>query len=378
MKISGFKILLAFTFIILPRTNIYSQQPMRFQVIDSKYKTPISYAYVKVLNKNILEVTNQDGFFFLPQLKNDSINISHVAYKSIETLYSKIQKDKIILLDEVPIEINPITISAKDTRRIIDNSIEKNYKVLTKPLYLICFRKDILLYQDTLVAEAYAEILFKVDHLFSPSRGGIVKCYLQNIIVNKNLHFNMSVIPKFDLEANFSPINRFIIGASNGPEKFIYFSKQESGDSIIIINVNPRLDFKPNKRLFLKNARFIINNITRKIQRIDTSISPEMMEMSRSDEYRSKSAKRYFYNYLYSEFFNPEGMISKVFWECKFSYLENNPQKLWENRSELIFTQPINMPVLGEKPLELKNDTTLVQMNSNFKYGFDHKIETIF
>ena len=43
--------------------NINSQSLPRFQIIDSKYKTPIPFAYVKVPNKNILEVTDLDGYF---------------------------------------------------------------------------------------------------------------------------------------------------------------------------------------------------------------------------------------------------------------------------------------------------------------------------
>jgi hypothetical protein len=358
--------------------NINSQSLPRFQIIDSKYKTPIPFAYVKVPNKNILEVTDLDGYFMLPKLDIDSIQISHVAYKPMTTTFDKIYRKNPIQLEEVPIEVNPIIISAKDTKVIVDNSIGKNYKSIHTPLYLLCYRKDLLLYRDTLVAEAYAEIIFKVDHLFSPSSGGIIKSYLQNISVKRNPQFKGRIIPKFDLEANFSPINEFIVRSTNDQEKTIYFSKQDSGDSIVVININPRLDFKPNKRFVIQNGRIIINKLTGKILRIDTDLNPKMMEISRMEEYRAKDTKRYIYHYSISELFNQEGIIIKLSWKYKFSFLENNPINVWENSSEFYFVKELDNPPLDESICILKKDSTLVQMRSQFKSDFEKKLSSIF
>ena len=278
-------------------------------------------------------------------------------------------------MEELPIEMNPITISAKGARAILEKAINTTYKTMNVPAYLTCYRKDMFIFRDTLVAEVKAEILYELKYLLSPSHGSLIVCILKNIIVNRNPIFKNTFIPNYDMPASYAPFNSFIIGASK--EKEWYLSNQESNDSIIIISINPRLDFKPNKKYMLKNGRFIIDKRNWLILRIDTNLSPEMMAIGRSDQYRTKDAKYYPYHYSYSHFYGDDGFLSKVVSDVQFSYLENNPEKIWHNHSELVFINEKTKFVRDSLMVPLKRDSSLIQMNSRFSPGFEERFNSI-
>ena len=359
-------------------STLFSQSTYQGRIIDSESNIGVPFAYVQVAGKNIVEVSDQNGFFSLPILHDDSIQISHIGYKTIKTTFTKIKDRHSIKLSELPVEIKPVFISATSAESLVNNAIDSSFKALYTPMYFRCFRKDLIKYEDTLVAEASAEIFYTLEHLFSPSHGGLVRNHLINIMAYRNPIFKSKIIPRFDMPASFAPFNRYIIGVAKNAEKKLYFFKQEVNDSILEISLNPRFDYTPNKRAFLKSGRFIINKRTGKIIQIDLNLSPELTTLSRSEYYHDKNAKRYFYQYSFSETFNFEGLISRVFWNLKFSYLEDNPQKIWENKSEIIFIHEKYLPTFTAKELPLKLDSTLIQMNSRFELGFENKFEKMF
>jgi len=350
-----------------------------YQVIDSKHKTPVPYVYVKILHRNIIEIADEQGRFSLSQLrKEDTIQISQVAYQSVNILASNLPQNKAILLKEVTQQIKEVTIGAKDTRKIIDIAIKNNYDALKSLKYIHCYRHDIVQFRDTIVAEAFADIAVEIRDLMRPSHWGILKPYLLNIIVNKNPKFTSIVIPLMNMEAGFIPINIFFIGSSNDSEKYVYFSKQASEDSLLILNIIPRLDYDPSKKYVIKNGKCIINKNTGKIFRVDTYLSSEMLEISRTEKYREKRAQKYLYYYSFSILFNQSGIPFKVFWDYKYSFLENDPDSIWTNKSELLFFNESHAPILTESICVLKKDTTLVQMKSKYNPDFGVAITKIF
>ena len=152
-------------------------------------------------------------------------------------------------------------------------------------------------------------------------------------------------------------------------EKHIYYSNQEANDSIIIIGINPKTDFYPQKYM-LKYGRFIINRNTGRLLRIDTNLSPEMMEIGRSIKTKSEENRRYYYYYSVSYFFNWQGILSKVILNVHFSFHEDDPEKIWQNYSEIVFLTEKTKPEINEVNL-LKRDTLLIQMSSKFSTGFE-------
>jgi hypothetical protein len=379
MNVSSIKRLafVLLVFVVHPFTNLIAQFS-KYQIIDSKSKEGIPFAYIKVNGKNLIEKTDQDGYFSLELSKNDTIQISHLAYKTRKIAYNKILKEEVIELEELPIELNPIIISPENAKSIVSRAVDSSFKSLYIPMFYKCYRKDWLSYQDTLVAEAEAEIAFELKNLFTPSHGGVIKNHLENIKVYRNQAFKEKVIPKYGLSASFAPINMFLVGASRETENLMYFTFQEEKDSVDIVSFNPRLDYKPRKRYVLKSGRVIINKVNGKILRIEAFLDSNMMSNSRLSENRLRDAQRYYYQYSYYQFFDKNGILSRVNWNYKFSFPENNPRKLWENHSELIFIKEDKEPVFKAESLSLKEDTSLVQMNSKYNSDFEKKINIYF
>lgn len=350
-------------------SGLEAQEKVVFQLIDNHSKTPIPYAYIKVIGKNIIEVSDVNGFFSIGKTLEDSVIISHIAYHPIRTTIRQLAHQKLIEMNELTFETNPIIISAKSAKLIVERAIDSSFKALYKPMYLTCFRLDQLLFRDTLRGFVKAEIIYVCKDFFFPSYGGVTKEYLKNIIVYRDPKFTKKIIPSYSIPTLYAPINRFIIGASPGPEKHIYYSNQEANDSIQIIGINPKQNFVPRKYI-LKYGRFIINKNTGRILQIDTNLSPEMMDAGREINLKSNSHRKYPYFYSVSYFFNWDGIISKVLVDFRFTYKEDNPDNMWQNYSEIVFINNRTKPTFNEENL-VKRDTLLIQMNSKYDSGFE-------
>jgi hypothetical protein len=368
--------LLAFNLVLIIPSE--AQEQRRFQLLDSQFETPIIYAYVRIPSKKLVELTDKDGFFTLPKLENDSVFISHIAYKQKSTTYNLIKKKPFVYLEELPLKTNPIIISAKDTKKIVDNAIGKNYYSISPPQYLKCFRRDRILFRDTIAVEAFAEITVKVIHLFPPSQSGIILSYLNNIIVNTNPVFITKNLPPFDLPANYAPVNAFIVEPTKEQEKTVYYTKLEARDSLIIIAVKPRLDFKPNKEILVQNGEIAINKRTGKIIRIDTNLGPEMMEISRDENYRKKGINRYMYHYSLSMIFDQAGLVKKFSYDFRFSLFKNSPNDLWEIKSDFIISKLSAKPDFANTIGLLRKDSILVKMVSNCRPDFFDEVSKVF
>jgi hypothetical protein len=213
--------------------------------------------------------------------------------------------------------------------------------------------------------------------LFSPSHGGLIKCYLENIKVEKNATLKEIPVPRFSISAVYTPINRFIAGVSKNDDKLLYFSYQEANDTIIIISFKPKSDRIPNTKFVYKQGRFIINKNTGKFIRIDSNLSPEMMEFQRICMEKRKNPSLYYYNYSLSQFFDKHGYPQRIHWQLGFSLKENNPNNLWTNYSDQLFIKNEMKPQSIKNRILLKSDTALVEMKSNYNSNFEREFNTI-
>jgi hypothetical protein len=358
-------------FITIGLKDSIGQDLLSSQLIDSKSENGIPYAYIKIIGKDLVVTSDEDGFFSLAYHQRDSIQISHVAYKTLNTSFEKIRDLKKIMMTELAIETNPIIISAKSAKSLVERAIDSSYKALYEPMYITCFRKDQLIYRDTLVTEAKAEIVYIYKDFGFVSFGGIYKGYLKNINVAREPQFQNVSIPSYHISAIFAPVNRYFLHTTPRYERQMYFSNQEANDSTIIIGMNPRHDFHPQKYI-LKYGRFIINKNTWKLQRIDTYVSPEMMKAWRSLPAKTEERKKYYHYYSVSYFFDWSGILSKILMTVHFSYKIDDPQKLWQNHSEIVYLPEKTKPEFSETNI-LKRDTLLIQMNSRYNPDFEKR-----
>jgi hypothetical protein len=89
--------------------NVFPQQPFQGTIVDSKTKSPISYASIKVKNKKIQSVANADGRFSLSSdifLLQDTIIISCVGYLSKSVPINTIEVSPVIKLQSLMLKIS--------------------------------------------------------------------------------------------------------------------------------------------------------------------------------------------------------------------------------------------------------------------------------
>jgi hypothetical protein len=362
-------------FLIIIRSNLYSQSSLQGQLIDSESNMGVPFAYIKLVGKKIFVVSDEDGFFTIKGTILDTVLISHVAYKTLKIPYKGVNSSLVIKMSELPIELNPITISAKDAGNAVKKAIDSTYSSLIKPMYFRCFRKDLISFRDTLIIEAKAEIFLDLEALYNPSQGGKINCYLENIKVEKTKNLKNNSVPRFSISAVYAPINRFIAGVSKNDDKLISFSYQEVNDSIIVVCFKPKPGI-PKTKFVYKQGRFIINKNSGKFIRIDSNLSPEMMEFQRISMEKKKNPSLYYYNYSLSQFFDKQGYPQRIHWQLGFSFKENNPNNLWTNYSDQFIIKLENKPKSIANKINLKSDTALVEMKSHYNSNFEREFDT--
>jgi hypothetical protein len=366
----NFNLYLISLILIIIGSNLYSQSTLRGQLIDSESNMGVPFAYIKLSGKNIFAISDADGLFTIEGTNLDTVIISHVAYKTLKIPYKGVNTSLVIKMSELPIELNPIIISARNAENTVRKAIDSTYSSLVKPMYFKCFRKDLITFHDTLIIEAKAEIFMELETLYSPSRGGKINCYLENIKVEKHMNSKTSLVPRFSISSTYAPINRFIAGVSKNDDKLLSFSYQEVNDSIIIICFKPKSGIS-NIRFVYKQGRFIINKNSGKFIRIDSNLSPEMMEFQRISMEKKKNPSLYYYNYSLSQFFDRQGYPQKIHWQLGFSFKENNPENLWTNYSDQFIVRLDYKPKSIVNKINVKSDTTLVEMKSHYNSSFE-------
>jgi hypothetical protein len=337
------------------------QDLIRLQIKDSKSKSGIPYAYIKVIGKNILRISNVDGYFSLPISKGDSLELTHVSYKKKLVPYSKVKSLAFIEMEELPIETNPIIISARDAEIAVKRAIDSTHKELKLPLY----------FNDTLVREADVELFYDVRILSSASNGGLIRSYIRNIIVKRNTNFKDTIFPVFPIGPTFAPINMFVAKVSKNNVKDIYFSYQNADDSIIIVSFKPKYSFVPNDTRLLKEGRFIINRKTWKFIRIEATLNPEMLSIGRLNLSKKNGPQNYLYQYYHSQFFDYKGFPTKMIFESRLSILEDNPDKIWRIYCELVLEKENDNSLVPINKTYIKKDTSFVMMKSSHDYDFE-------
>ncbi len=357
---------------------VYPQTSNRIQIVDADTKSGIAFAYIKYSNRNIIRNSDEDGYFnILPDIR-DSIEITHVAYKPQKVFINGSEDMSVIELSELPVELNPIIVSANTAKNAVVKAIVTSSNVLSFPKIIGGYREDIILYRDTIVADVKAEILISIEKLNQPGKGTRSKCYLNNISSLRNSNFKHRVIPSYSLIPTFVPVNHFIAGYSKSDDNLIYFSFQEVNDSLIIISFKPRLSSKPDKNTYIKNGRFLINSKTDKFLRIDSYVSPEILRGTRSVKVSGKDPKEYLYEYSLSQFFDHNGIPTEIQWKYSFSYGKDNPNELWQHRTRMILVnENPYFPKLEESQF-LKPDSSFVQMSSRFSPDFESRFRKYF
>jgi hypothetical protein len=114
MKTSLFAISL-FLF-VLPASGQEKQKIIGF-ILDAKTKSPLSNASVEIKSQGFEMISTIDGSFeiFLPPLtKDDTLQISHVGYKTVKRKVGDINQNETIYLQDYSIELRSVVVTSRN------------------------------------------------------------------------------------------------------------------------------------------------------------------------------------------------------------------------------------------------------------------------
>src|SRR5688572_14142265 len=115
------------TVLVIVSVAAFGQRTLRGTVIDSKTKLPLSRATIKVNHQNLETSSNANGEFVCQTLNEaDSIEISHVGYRTFKKRVSDLSNPTIILLEDYSLQLRTITITSRKLNlKDVDNSLRR-------------------------------------------------------------------------------------------------------------------------------------------------------------------------------------------------------------------------------------------------------------
>jgi hypothetical protein len=184
------------------------------RVFNKKTQEPIPFVNIYIKNKNIGTLSNNDGIFiFKIPIENagDSVYFSSIGYVPLAKKISDFQPSQpLILLDEIFVKINEVTINYIDAKSILKSALDNiNSNYSNKSLMLNAFYRETIKQNREYVGLSEAilhifkasyrsyggdqVIIFKgrkspfvkqMDTLFFKFQGGISTCLLLDIAKN--------------------------------------------------------------------------------------------------------------------------------------------------------------------------------------------------
>jgi len=152
------------------------------RVQDASNSRALGFASIHLLNTNISNVSNTDGFFILKfpsSIKADTLMVSYLGYKSKKIALDEFgNKPLNIFLEQSIILLNPITIRPQDALSIMKTAffrIPDNYS--SKPMQMTAFYREMIKKGNSYVSinEAVLDI-FKASYTnFKSDQIGIYK-----------------------------------------------------------------------------------------------------------------------------------------------------------------------------------------------------------
>lgn len=217
--------LLAILLLIL---QIPSKAQIHGVVLDASDHSPISYTTIAFEGLMQGTISNEEGRFVLPQMKEQgkSLVFSHINYKPYSILYDETKDlDSItVLLERANYEINEVTVVAEEIANILRRSIQLSRETLAKKF----------------VAKTYLREFVKENDQYTKYSDGLLSYYIDNweeksnsiyVQVNQSRAHEINVeTDEFSLDQT-SPLNlRMIFEIANPKYLDLITEKEELYD----------------------------------------------------------------------------------------------------------------------------------------------------
>lgn len=375
MKKACFQFFLCFLALIYSMITS-AQETFSAKVVDSKTGSSIPFAYIRIRGEKMFVMSDEDGYFEINISSSDTIELSHVAYQPLIVPLKGVKNNRVFLMKELPVSLNPIVVSADWAENQLSEAIKQTYKEIKIPSYYKLFRIDQISFNGSTIKKSISESDVHIKLLLSPSHGAYSNFYLRNII-NNSYCFLDEDIPEY-LIPNGIPVNNFLIGVSRKIEKWIYFFSQEVNDSILIISYRPVKGHEYTEEATITRGRFFIDRGSGRFFRIDCEIDEDMFAHQRELSAKRDSLSRFYYRYSYSQILNENCFPTEVNVEYSFSYGKDDPGSMWKNNCQMRLIPLKEKPDLSDKSIIVPRDSLFVNMTSSFDKQFEQNVNSIF
>jgi hypothetical protein len=356
--------------------STYAQDIFSAKIVDSHTGSSVPFAYIKIKGSKKVFISDPNGCFKINISQNDTLELSHVAYRPLIFPLRNIKNNHVFMMEELPVSLNPIVVTADWAESQLSKALKLTHKKIKIPSYYKLFRIDQISFNGFTVKESVSESDVHIKELLSPSHGAYSNFYLRNIINDSNEVLSED-IPEY-LISNGIPVNNFLIGVSRKIDKWIYFFSQEVNDSVLIISYRPVKGHEYSEKSTVTRGRFFIDRISGRFFRIDCEVDQEMLAYQRELAAMRDSSSRFYYAYSFSMKLDDNSYPSEVDIEYSFSYGKDDPGSMWQNRCQMRFIPLKEKPDLSDKSKLVPRDSLFINMASSFDDKFSQKIEEIF
>lgn len=305
--------------------ELVAQQTIR--VIDGESRLPVAYVILSSTNNIIKSIADIDGLIDIDINKKDTYTFSRLGYKDFNISGEQLNMKTIIMLELLPIELSPITVTANKALLDLNNAISNTYKSLPQPpLYIKSFQQDKIIKNNLTVVNANAIFVTKISRIFEMGRGCSTRLKLKGLkTIFYEENFNLESVEKFAYyEIPF--VNAFLFGHKRKDDNDLSFYHIDVNDSILIIGYVPKLKFIPHSYI-ITSGRFIINKRDWKLLRIDSDVNPRMLNFQNEKVLDDQKKEMLYQRFIRSIYFAKNGLPTKL--EERLEYtLKNDTKKL--------------------------------------------------
>jgi len=110
------------------------------KVLDQKSQEPLASATISIKNCSISTMANEVGefdFHIPTELKNDTLFISFIGYKTFKERISNFTESRVIYLDETPVPLKDVTVTSDAARKLIEQALKAIPSVYSTQPYLM-------------------------------------------------------------------------------------------------------------------------------------------------------------------------------------------------------------------------------------------------
>ncbi len=270
---------------------------MRTKILDRNSNEPLPYANIGISNSSRGTVSSESGEFefHIPEnLKDDSLKVSYLGYKSFKKRISDLKETQIIYLEESPTLLSEITVSDDGARKLVEEALKSIPKIYpTTPYLMEGFHRswekvdytDSISYPGTLI-EAAVTIYdpgYAQKRVSSKTKEAIYLDQVRRSEIREGWDYGRTNMLRTQLDRNSVRYNRepsfiFLKNFLDFPNSLVYEwegSTRIDNETVSIVKIEV-----PNTRKIPATYRVYISDADHAILRFDLSGSKKEIDYS--------------------------------------------------------------------------------------------------